>query len=510
MTTKKNTALFAIAGCLIGIFVLMMDALLGLWGMVISVGLGVLILATVLLWQYPYWALVFLIIFIPTESFVLKFVPGPEQIYAASQFIGEALVYLLFAVALVKRFLAYRSIRKTFIDIPFLIFIAGAAISIATSRAPLAASLLNVRSAVRYVALFYAVSNLNLSQRQVSGLIKTLLAMGAVEILIGAIQLMGGARLYLFFAPRPGEVGAEGGVRSFILLTRGRELGSIFGTLGDTLYFGLFMLIVLALYLSRIKKITLGTFGGIALIILAIGFSYSRASLLAAILMIIVWYVQFHGLRVLQVLIAGSALLIVFVLALLGGSLRTRREYINPRMQQQNILRNITSAFTKEYVSAAQSNRLGMLIWVPPVVARNVFWFGYGPDQTTTIERLNETDIPRNYKFLRTSGFEDVYWVAMFAYYGIVGALAFVAIFAAGLITSWNVFKKTKSALTREVSIAVYCTWALAPFLLFFYRALEFRAYSFFLWLLPALMINMVASERQSAFIAGAWSAENP
>jgi hypothetical protein len=73
----------------------------------------------------------------------------------------------------------------------------------------------------------------------------------------------------------------------------------------------------------------------------------------------------------------------------------------------------------------------------------------------------------------------------------------FVAIFLAGLISAWNIHRRARLTLTREVSIAVFCTWALAPLLLFFYRVLEFRVYAFFFWLLPAMMLSLFAYERR-------------
>ncbi|GJQ52513.1 MAG: hypothetical protein HKUEN02_13600 [Anaerolineaceae bacterium] len=491
----RKTALFILAaGCLIGIFTSMTSALWGVWGAALSLGLAGLIFAAIIVWRFPYWVLIFLIVFTVAEALILKFIPGPEQLYAAAQLTGEALVYLMFGATLIKTFLSHKPFRKTFTDIPLAAFLLGAAVSIAINQAPPTASLLNIRSAIRYIALFYSVVNLSLSQRQVSQLIKTILAMGAAEILIGVVQLAGGARLYSFFAPRQSE-----GIRTFATLTQGRELGSVFGSLGDTVYFGLFMLVILALYLSPIKKINLRTLSAIAVIVVAIGFSYSRASFLLAILMIIVWYVQFYKVRIIHALVAGAAFLAVFALIALGNGVKTNdQEYINPRFQRQTILQNITNSFTKQYVANAQKNRLGELIWVPPVVARNAFWFGYGPDQTTTVNQLNKTDISNHYDLRNGSGFEDVYWVAIFAYYGIAGALAFIVLFATGVASAWNIAHRTESALTREIATATYCLWAITPILLFFNRALEFRAFSFFLWLLPALMINLFARERRT------------
>lgn len=328
----------------------MTSALWGVWGATLSLGLAGLIFAAILVWRFPYWVLIFLIVFTVTEALILKFIPGPEQLYATAQLAGEALVYLMFGATLIKKFLSRKPFRKTFVDIPLAAFLLGAAVSIAINQAPPAASLLNVRSAIRYIALFYSVVNLSLSQRQVSQLIKTILAMGAAEILIGVVQLAGGARLYSFFAPLQSQ-----GIRTFAIATLGRELGSVFGSLGDTLYFGLFMLVILALYLNQIKKINLRTLSVIAVIVVAIGFSYSRASFLLAILMIAVWYIQFYKVRIVHALIAGAALLAVFALiVLVNGVQANDQEYVNPRLERQTILENIVNSFTAQYVANAQ------------------------------------------------------------------------------------------------------------------------------------------------------------
>ncbi len=497
MITKNKLAGFLVFGCLIGLFVVLTQEFAGTLGRWISLGLGFLSIAIMVAWRSPYWILMFLVIFIPLESFALKFMPGPSQVYLASQFISEFLVYLLFVVTLAKKILGSGSLRKTFVDIPFAIFIVGAAISIIINRAPPVASLMNIRSAIRYLALFYSVSNLELAPLQASRLMRALLFMGFLEIVVGIAQIVGGTNVYSFFAPRQSDVEFLGETRNFTLASRGREIGSIFGTLGDTLFFGLFMLIILAVYLGRITRITFRNLAVITILFIAIGFSYSRASFLGAVLMLFLWYIRFHRPRVTQVIAAGIALSIIAAAMVLVGTINTGERFVNPRLKQQNIIQNVAVAFSREYIDVAQNNRLGALRWVPPAVLQNAFWFGYGPDQATTIERLNQTDVPLNYKILKESGFEDVYWVAILAYYGVIGLLAFFVIFLGGIVSAWNIYLRAKLALTREVSVAVSLTWTLTLFLLFFYRALEFRVYAFFLWLLPAIMLSLLAYEKR-------------
>jgi hypothetical protein len=85
----------------------------------------------------------------------------------------------------------------------------------------------------------------------------------------------------------------------------------------------------------------------------------------------------------------------------------------------------------------------------------------------------------------------------MLAYCGLVGVGALLFLLYRLYSSAWKVYKRAYDSRTREIAFIVICTSGIAPFLLFFYRTLRFRIYSFYFWLLPALMFTLYAQERK-------------
>jgi hypothetical protein len=497
ISLARSRASWLLLGIGIALFVTVLQVFFYPWGGLAIIGLFLLLVAVTVIWLHPYWALVFLIVFMPLEDFVLKFVPGPEQVFFVSQFASELLIYLTFGLVLTKRLLQERRLRGAPINLPLAIFIIAATLSIIINRSPLVGSLLNLHSMLRYVVLFYLVINLDLTPPQINRLLRIILLMGAVEIVVSLAQLAGGGAVKSLFLPRQSSLEAFGQTRNFTLVSRGRELGSVFGTLGDTLFLGLFMLTVLAVYLSKLKRLTAWHLLGIAIIVLIVGYSYSRAALLCALIMLFLWYACFYRPAGAAVIALGVLLLVSIGVLAIASAPPGQPQYVNPRQAQSNIVGNLTSIFSKSYLQAAERQRLGAIVQVPMVVLKEHPILGYGPDQETTIERLNKTELPTSYKLLSSRGFEDVYWVAILSYYGLVGLITVVWMLGTLLYRSWRYYQRTEDPLIRSLAIASFLTLILAPFLLLFYRVLEFRSYSFYLWLLPALMLNLYAQRRR-------------
>ena len=61
--------------------------------------------------------------------------------------------------------------------------------------------------------------------------------------------------------PTTVDLAVAGKTRNFTVVEHGREIGSLFGTLGDTLYYGLFLVVVLAVALSKDPAVALGAHG---------------------------------------------------------------------------------------------------------------------------------------------------------------------------------------------------------------------------------------------------------
>ena len=170
---------------------------------------------------------------------------------------------------------------------------------------------------------------------------------------------MGGPAAFDFFLPRESTLSIGGFTKEYRLLELGREIGSIYGTLGDTVIYGVFMILVLVVYLSRIRRLEYLNLLGAAVLFFFIARSYSRAATFSqsspgarGIIFIS------DGKKTLQ-LACGTVLVFGLLLAVVNPF---NLEYINPRKARVGLVGNVTGVFSGSYVRVAQKQRLGALI----------------------------------------------------------------------------------------------------------------------------------------------------
>jgi hypothetical protein len=432
---------------------------------------------------------------LPLESFLLTLIArlqAPERLLFGLQFAIEASVYLVLSAVVLIRLAGVRGahggIKRTPIDAPLLAILAIVALTVAVNDAPLVGSLMNLRSALRYVAVFYLVVNIGLSRRQVHTLLVVILVSGAVQVLTGLVQWTAGYDLKVWMLPHTVDIDVAGKTRNFAIVERGREIGSLFGTLGDTLYYGLFLLVVLAVALPRIKRSRPWLTACIPVLALATAYSYSRAAVIVTGLTLTAFIGHWLGVR--RVTAACCAVLALGIV-LLAGSLLIETSggtYRHPRQGRRSILHNMTNIFSSEYLERSKRQRLGTVLGIAPTALMNAPMLGYGPDQRHTIKELNQEPKTQLYKTLTKEGFEDVYWVALLCYTGLAGVIAVLWL---GVRLAWTCAAIAQGArgdpTVRWAGLAGLCIVLQAAVLMWFNRVPEIRSFSFYLWLLPAL-----------------------
>ena len=448
----------------------------------------------------------FLTGYVAFEEFVLKFLPVSDTLYSYLRFVGEMLIYVAFGKLVIHKLHRGIPFVKTAIDIPVICFYSVVLLSVLVNRSPLIGSLYNIRPFARYIVLFYLVANSSLSERHITTFLRIILGVGIFQLVAGVIQWVGGPPAFDFFLPRETTLSIGGFTKEYRLLELGREIGSVYGTLGDTVIYGVFMILVLIVYLSRIRRLEYLNLLGAAVLLFFIARSYSRAATFSALLAGGAWfYFHFGWKRTLQ--LAGVTLLAFSLLLAVVNPFNL--EYINPRKAKVGLVGNVTGVFSGSYVRVAQKQRLGALIGNVPTVLVNKPVLGYGADQNTTIERLNMSKRSFLLKVLSKNGFKDVYWVAILCFYGVLGlgffALIFFQLFRAalnlykrsinvGAVSNRDIERRTPtSRVTQQIAIIMLCLVAVTVFLLFFNRTLEFRGYGFYFWLCAGLMF---ASDR--------------
>ncbi|MEZ6190797.1 MAG: hypothetical protein R3C45_05840 [Phycisphaerales bacterium] len=438
-----------------------------------------------------FWFIALVAALVPLESFLISLLAKthllPRQVLFGLDFAIEGAVYLALATFVIFRLVRGGRFTRTPADLPLLIILAIVVLSIAINNAPIKDGLMNMRSALRYAALFYLVSQIGLSRRQVGVVLWVILISGAVQVIAGLLQWYFGYDLKVWMLPYSTGIEVAGQTRKFAIVERGREIGSLFGTLGDTLYYGLFLLVVLGVAMSRCRwrawsPITLlGLLFGIA-------YSYSRAAVIAAGLTVIAFLGGRIGMR--RVLGGCCALAAVgFVLIAVAMSMETLGGvYHHPRQGRRSIMDNMTNIFSAEYLERSKRQRLGTVLGVAPTALMNAPVFGYSPDQAFAIKKLNEAYKTRLYKTLTKEGFEDVYWVALLCYTGLAGV---IAVGWLGVRLAWTCAAVARGAagdmVVRWAGLSALCVVLQCAVLMWFNRVPEIRSFSFYFWLLPAL-----------------------
>ena len=444
----------------------------------------------------------FLTGYVAFEEFVLKFLPVSDIVYSYLRFFGELLIYIAFGKLVIHKLHKGIPFVKTAIDLPIIGFYTVVLLSIFVNGSPLMGSIYNIRPFARYIVLFYLVANSSLSERKITTFLRIILGVGIFQLAAGLIQWIGGPAAFDFFLPRESTLGIAGFTKEYRLLEIGREIGSIYGTLGDTVIYGIFMILVLIVYLSRVRQLEYLNLLGAAVLFFFIARSYSRAATFSALLAGGAWYYFHYGWKKTLQLACATILVFGFLLAVVNPF---NLEYINPRKARVGLVGNVTGVFSGSYVRIAQKQRLGALIGNVPTVLVNKPILGYGADQNSTIEGLNMSKRSFLLKILSKSGFKDVYWVAILCFYGLLGVGFFALIFYQLFRAALNLYKRSISTpstirqvapaarVTQQIAIIMLCLVAVTVFLLFFNRTLEYRGYGFYFWLCAGLMF---ASDR--------------
>ena len=446
----------------------------------------------------------FLTGYVAFEEFILKFLPVSDTVYSYLRFCGEILIYIAFGKLVIHKLHRGIPFVKTAIDLPVIGFYSVVLLSIFINRSPLIGSLYNIRPFARYIVLFYLIANSALSEKRITTLLRIILVVGIFQLVAGLVQWAGGPAAFDFFLPRETTLTIGGFTKEYRLLELGREIGSVYGTLGDTVIYGVFMILVLIVYLSRIRRLEYLNLLGAAILFFFIARSYSRAATFSALLAGGAWFYFHYGWK--KTLRLGLAVVLIFgVLLVMVNPFNL--EYINPRKAKVGMVGNVTGVFSGSYVRVAQKQRLGALIGNVPTVLVNKPFLGYGADQNTTIEKLNMSKRSFLLKVLSKNGFKDVYWVAILCFYGILGLGFFALIFYQLFRAALRLYKRSinpssavgtglvpdRSGVTQRIAIIMLCLVAVTVFLLFFNRTLEFRGYGFYFWLCAGLMF---ASDR--------------
>ena len=208
--------------------------------------------------RFTFYVVIILAGFIPFEDFILKFLPGPNEVYFASRFLSELAIYGLFAWMVLHKLMIGAPFHRTPIDVPLLCLAVASILSLLINlRDPvvdLVQGVLNLRPIFRYAVLYYLVVNTPLSTRQVNAIIWVALLAGAGQVLLGLAQFGAGGALDALLAPRETNIEVAGQEQHLRILDGSREIGAVHGASTDTIFYALFMNVSFAIYMAKFRS----------------------------------------------------------------------------------------------------------------------------------------------------------------------------------------------------------------------------------------------------------------
>lgn len=467
---------------------------------VIGFFLAAALLAAVFL--RPAWMLALLAAYIPLEPFALKFVPDELFIYV--KYFSESIIYLLLASAVLRNRLAGKKLwNATPIDLPFALFLLVALASAVSNFVEPGIAVLGIRQLIRFILLYFAVTQLAPSREFVRRLVVIMLVVILFESLLGISQWATKGALDTFLIPSERRVSDSirfaGGTEQF--WAPGQR---VFGTLGRYDQLGTFLAFFLLLLAGWIYEIKKGKWHQWFFFLFIVGSSalaltYSRASWFGFLIGFLYLSVRVKRDRKVLAAAAASLLLVLGYTVYSGVVVR----YLTD-LPEQTLLARLLEAFSYERYRGEYYG-LGRVYWfiqTPLVVVPAAPVFGHGPamygggaaavlGNTQVYDKLG---LP--FGVYGTEGYIDNNWFSLWGEVGTLGLALYVWMFATLFRAARRVYKGTKDALWRGLALGFMgaaLAFALQAFLATY---LEVRTIGLYFWLFGALLVVQAQREK--------------
>jgi hypothetical protein len=394
------------------------------------------------------------------------------------------------------RVLSHKPWRKTPLDVPLLLFVGIGFLSAIVNRVSLVVAVAGLRILLRYVLLFYLIVQIRFTRESTRSLLIAMLGIASLVIGIGLAQAVVGPRLTNILRIQEARIGAQTiRTNSGVFNARGRF---IFSTLGRYDALGIYCVIVFlllfAFYLYRPRWR-----GKVSWLMLATGIclalTMSRQSWVALYVALWSWalsrkrkwnFTLMLTLVLVLIILAGAALLVPSLI----------RTFSPETLHQATVLTRLFAVFSKEYLktSAYSAGRLYVIRFVGERILERAPLLGFGPGRFGTLtadyfgfSTAKLLDMPRGQVRLAN----DVNWITVLGQYGLIGSLAFLAMFVALLRYAWWLHNHTSDSLSKSIALA--CIGSIVAFLVlgFFGPNFEQRVVAMYVWLISGLTVAL-------------------
>lgn len=449
----------------------------------------------------PTWSLAFLLVYLPFEPFLLKWIS--DDVYIFARYFSELLIYLL-GVVIVWRWLTGQiKYRSSPIDVVFLLFLIALLASALVNFVPPTYAVLGIRQIIRFILLFFIVIYLNPTERWIKALLMALFAVIGVEVLIGVGQIFFGETLDGFLLPSQarsfGEIQLTSGTVQF--WDHGQR---IFGTLGRYDRLGTFMaffmlILVSALYEPKWREHRSLLAFLMILSIPMLAMTYSRSAwfgFVLGFLFIAIWAKKDKR------VIWGVGVALILLAAYLAFSGLVVHNLLD--VPEQTVIERFFEAFSYDRWRGEYYG-LGRLYWIVQTliaVVPSAFIFGHGPatygggaasalGNTSVYDQLG---LP--FGVYGTEGYIDNNWLSMWGEAGTLGLGLYLFMYAMLFIVCIRVYQKSASGFTRALALGVAAAMIAVMLNAFLATFLEVRTLAPYLWTFTGFVVVLGQREK--------------
>jgi hypothetical protein len=430
------------------------------------------------------FSIYFLIIYLPFEELILKYLPISDSLYEIVRQLPDLIVFTVFILLLMNQTLTYKKI--TILNrqiITYLIsFIAYATFLIVINESSIFNCVLNIKAILRYVPLIYIIYNIKFAHEELRFVVKLIVFIALIQSIIGLFEVSGLENLRSFFEPR--GILMENGKFKYTAL---REQEAAFGTMAYTVNYASFLvlstLLVVKLKLNRILTLVLT-----GLFMLLTFLSGSRGLFLIVIFIYYMFLLKNkHNYKVSKIKFTLITSISILVLPLL---------FFNISLNTGSSNADFFFFLSPEFYEMLEHQRLGILRMLFDNFFNLHVLMGLSPDPKY-LENfvLNSLNIPPLLNIVVLGSLEDVYWVALYFYYGLIGLMLFL-LFIISIYKYLESSFKTNPLYQDDLFIikSLFFIYIVGSFM---NQIPEIRQFTYYFWLIIAIYMNLALLERR-------------
>jgi hypothetical protein len=441
--------------------------------------------------------IILLIVFMAIQEPLINKLPLPGSISLALRGFVEVFLFGAFVLFILRKIITAGSLRLAALDWAAIFFVITAVAATILNDNRLFHATDNIRVLLRFLTIYYLTVNIVIEDQQAQKIIAALAIIGVIE---GALSL---AQYFFpsvnnFFILRSG-ISASGLtiVKSYAAIKVGAAVGT-FGAPAEMAFFQCAALAAAAVFASKTSLRSLFSIPAlIALALIAWGAfaTYKRfALLMMPIVLLIVLIVR--AAKPQRLILITAALLALIFAAIFFATLPSLESILPQTFTKLDVREEafavsefVSELFSPQYWRRVFNNSRGwfMITATQHMLQSDHVWIGYGPDHDLARAKMAEETAALEILDEGYSGFEDVYWVTMLIYYGVIGAGLFLIMLGLVFKSGFDLYRRGTSPIDRSIGLIAICLAALIFLDNFAERAFELRSVTFLFWLFAGM-----------------------